>query len=240
MDMPPHARAGQIGRGHRFAAYPRCSTDIGGVMQTNETFVGPPCDDPEQLASLPEPLVSVLRQKNGFIWFRGGLHVRGVCKQPDWHSLLAAASGPTAFHELYWNVRATDVPFAEDCVGDQFVLRDGVVFRLAAEVGDIEDLGIGATEFFARVQEDPVKFLQLNPLLQFESEGGRLVPGELLAAYPPFFAQQSGDGVSLRAISAGERRRFLADIANQIRDLPDGSSVRFVVAGQSASRRTRG
>ena len=27
MDMPPHARAGWIGRGHRFAAYPRCSTD---------------------------------------------------------------------------------------------------------------------------------------------------------------------------------------------------------------------
>src|SRR5512144_1971193 len=29
MDMPPHARAGQIGRGHRFAAYPRCSVDTG-------------------------------------------------------------------------------------------------------------------------------------------------------------------------------------------------------------------
>jgi hypothetical protein len=29
MDMPPHARAGQRhGRGHRFAAYPRCSTDV--------------------------------------------------------------------------------------------------------------------------------------------------------------------------------------------------------------------
>src|SRR5512143_2410355 len=27
MDMPPHARAGQVGRGHRFAAYPRCSAD---------------------------------------------------------------------------------------------------------------------------------------------------------------------------------------------------------------------
>ena len=25
--MPAHARAGQDGRGHRFAAYPRCSTD---------------------------------------------------------------------------------------------------------------------------------------------------------------------------------------------------------------------
>jgi len=29
MDMPPHARAGQVGRGHRFAAYPRCSADSG-------------------------------------------------------------------------------------------------------------------------------------------------------------------------------------------------------------------
>jgi hypothetical protein len=27
MDMPPHARAGPYGRGHRFAAYPRCSAD---------------------------------------------------------------------------------------------------------------------------------------------------------------------------------------------------------------------
>jgi len=27
-DMPPHARAGQVGRGHRFAAYPRCWTDV--------------------------------------------------------------------------------------------------------------------------------------------------------------------------------------------------------------------
>jgi len=26
MDMPPHARAGRVERGHRFAAYPRCST----------------------------------------------------------------------------------------------------------------------------------------------------------------------------------------------------------------------
>ncbi len=28
--MPPHARAGEDGRGHRFAAYPRCSADTGG------------------------------------------------------------------------------------------------------------------------------------------------------------------------------------------------------------------
>jgi hypothetical protein len=31
MDMPPHSRAAEVGRGHRFAAYPRCSADSGGV-----------------------------------------------------------------------------------------------------------------------------------------------------------------------------------------------------------------
>ncbi len=28
MEAPPHARAGRLGRGHRFAAYPRCSADV--------------------------------------------------------------------------------------------------------------------------------------------------------------------------------------------------------------------
>jgi hypothetical protein len=28
MEVPAHARAGWVGRGHRFAAYPRCSADL--------------------------------------------------------------------------------------------------------------------------------------------------------------------------------------------------------------------
>src|SRR5512143_221835 len=32
-EVPPHARAGRVGRGHRFAAYPRCSADhVGGSV----------------------------------------------------------------------------------------------------------------------------------------------------------------------------------------------------------------
>jgi hypothetical protein len=37
MDMPPHARAVSIGRGHRFAAYPQCSADMteGGAVEAD-------------------------------------------------------------------------------------------------------------------------------------------------------------------------------------------------------------
>jgi hypothetical protein len=32
-EVPPNARAVRIGRGHRFAAYPRCSADLGSVSR---------------------------------------------------------------------------------------------------------------------------------------------------------------------------------------------------------------
>jgi hypothetical protein len=43
MDMPPHARAVPVGRGHRFAAYPRCWADVesaslGGSWRMNGLF----------------------------------------------------------------------------------------------------------------------------------------------------------------------------------------------------------
>ena len=41
-----------------------------------------------------------------------------------------------------------DVPFGEDCMGDQFLLRDGVTHKLAAETGEVESLGVGLREFF--------------------------------------------------------------------------------------------
>ncbi len=36
MEVPPHARAGWVGRGHRFAAYPRCSADLAGVRAAGQ------------------------------------------------------------------------------------------------------------------------------------------------------------------------------------------------------------
>jgi hypothetical protein len=40
MEVPPHARADRVGRGHRFAAYPRCSADSGGGDGTDRVRVG--------------------------------------------------------------------------------------------------------------------------------------------------------------------------------------------------------
>ena len=196
---------------------------------TEVSYVGPALDDTEILNRLPSALKGLLSQVNGFIQFRGGLHLRGACKAPAWHSLRDAWQGENAFHTLYPDVKAEDVPFAEDCMGDQFLLRDERVWKLSAETGEIESLDVSFGEFLEAAQGDPVEFLSLHPLLQLENEGGKLEPGQLLSAMPPFCLQESGDGVSLRAIPGEERRRFLAYLAAQIRDLPDGGQISFQV-----------
>src|SRR5262249_50069797 len=106
---------------------------------------------------------------------------RGACREPAWHSLRDAWFGEAAFHRLYPGVQAEDIPFAEDCMGDQFLLRGGQVWRLAGETGEIASMGVSLGEFLHSTQADPVEHLSLHPLLQFQEEGGTLEPGHLLS-----------------------------------------------------------
>jgi hypothetical protein len=196
----------------------------------NISFIGPPIDDVALLARLPADLAGFLQQINGFIQFGGGLHVRGACREPAWHSLRDAWEGENAFHRLHPNeVRSEDIPFAEDCIGDQYLLREGLVWKLAAETGEVTSLDVALGDFLASAQADPIEYLGMHPLLQFQQDSGRLEPGQLLGAYPPFCTQQSGDRVHLAAIPAGERRGFLAEFARQIRDVPDGTPIRIKI-----------
>ncbi len=182
------------------------------------TWRGESVDDVELLRTLPPDLVGILSDTNGFILHEGALHVRGASLEPQWHSLRAALHGPTAFHTLYESVLATDIPFAQDQVGDQFLLRDGGVFRLSSETGDIEPLADSLSDFFSRVAADIEEFLDVGL-------GHPMLPGQLLLAYPPFVFEESETDTSLKPVDAGAVILFHADLARQIRDVPDGGQI---------------
>jgi len=195
----------------------------------NVTFIGPPPDDPELLDELPQELVDILRQTNGLVAFRGGLHLRGACRFPTWHALRSAWRGPDSVAAHYRAVEAEDVPFAQDALGDQFVLRRGHVFRLSGETGDLEPLGATLDEFLAAACADPVGYLHLGPLQQFEAEGKRLEPGQLLSVYPPFCTHEAANGVSLQAVSVADRLGSLAALVARLEGLPEGARLQFKV-----------
>lgn len=191
-------------------------------------YQGPAISSPDQLERFPRPLRSVLQTINGFIAFHGGLHIRGICTTPEWHSLDRALNSSDAFHELYLSVEADDIPFAQDCVGDQYLLRGEAVYHLQAETDELSLKADSLGDFFAFIKADPVETLGMHPLLKHLNDGGQLEPGQLLHAYPPFCSQQASDGVSLRAVPCSELIGLHADFARQIANVPDGSAMQIV------------
>jgi hypothetical protein len=184
------------------------------------TWRGEPIDDTDILSMLPSDLAQILNEVNGFILHYGALHIRGASLTPDWHSLRAALNGPQAFHILYGRVHPTDIPFAQDLFGDQFLIRDKAIVRLSAETGEVELLADDLEEFFSRVREDTEGFLNvgLNHPIR---------PGELLLVYPPFCSRESAAGVSLKPLLANKVILFHADLARQLRDIHEGGKVKF-------------
>ena len=186
------------------------------------TFEGPEIGDEEILTVLPSNLAALLKQMNGFIQYHGGLHVFGACKSPLWHSIRELWQGESAAHRHYEGISPSDIPFAEDCLGFQFLLRDGEVVSLDGETGDVEELHLGLGGFFQWVSENPTDHLGMQPLLQFMQGGDLCQPGELLSEYPFFCTKEAENGVHLSKVSALERRAFLADIYKQLNGLEEG------------------
>lgn len=196
-------------------------------------FRGPPIDDIELLSRLPAEYQRLLETVNGYVAYHGGLHLRGACTSPTWHSLRAAWSGVDAIHQLFPAVSAEDIPFGEDALGDQFVYRDGYVWKLDAEIGELKPLKMTLPEFDAAVRADPDEFLALGPLRDFQAQGGSLEPGQLLSVIPPFVLKESAAGVSYRAVPVLDRLRFLSHIARELRDVPDGGTIVFTRASDA-------
>jgi hypothetical protein len=194
------------------------------------TFRGPELIEAPILSDLPSEYSDTLSEINGFVAFDGGFHLRGASDVPAWHSLVGAWRGDEALHRLFPALVDSDIPFAQDCMGDQFVLRDSVVHRLKAESGTVESMALSWRQFFTSLLADPFEFLQLHPLVQFQREGGCLQPGQLLSAYPPFVTAESGSGVTLSAVSVDERLHFLSDFSRQLASIPKGRQFRIVVS----------
>lgn len=193
------------------------------------TFVGPPIDDEATLQRLPVDLQKLFAAANGFIQFNGGLHIRGACREPHWHSLGWAWDSEDAFHRRYPAVQPDDIPIGQDCIGDQFFLRQDVVYRLYAETGEIQELHVSFLGFLATVQEAPNQALGLEPLLRYQDAGKLLEPGELLSVFPPFCMQESPGEIHLSAVPALDRLNFLASFSKQLEDLDDGEEIRFEI-----------
>jgi hypothetical protein len=200
------------------------------VLEQKITWQGGTIDDVEILRELPEDLVSLLEKTNGFILHHGAFHLRGATLMPEWHSIRVAWRGSNSFQSLYTSVLSEDVPFAQDQFGDQFLIRDGKIVRLLAEMGRVELIAENLEEFLSRVCGNLEEFLNVT-ITRYP-----LMPGQLLHAYPPFCFQESGASASINSAPAQEVIRGNAEIARVLRDVPAGGKVEFRVINRERGR----
>jgi len=202
------------------------------MTETSETpgdFLGPEIDDLDILNRLPRELRAILEEINGFVILSGGFHLRGACSDPSWHSLRRAWEGKMALHQLFKNIQEGDIPFAQDAIGDQFILRQGQVHKLWSETGILEDHEMNFADFMGKVERDPISHLDLGPLELFEEDGQRLRPGQLLHIYPPLCTSEAEEGIDLKAVPADDCLLYLANLARQLDGLEDGTSIQHIV-----------
>jgi hypothetical protein len=165
--------------------------------------------------------------RSGGLFFMGALHLRGACGMPPWHSLRRYWTGDRALSRRFVRVLQDDVPFAQNCVGDQVLWRDGVVVLLDGETGQTQPLNDNLAEFFVSLNSRP-PWLCLDVLERFSAGGERLGPGNLLMVYPPRASIEGANGpASIRAISADAQLDYLAGLAHKLGKLPPGTKFRL-------------
>ena len=175
------------------------------------------------LGFLPEELRDIIEPTGGFILHHGAIHFRGCTFEPAWNSLRPIYHGNQSLKTLYPTVDIDDVPFAQDQLGDQYLLRGVEVVHLDAETGEIKRFARCLTEFVDGIQADIEDYLNV-------SLSHRLMPGQGLHASPPFCVSDPlGGRSSLRAIPILELIQFHADLARQIADVPEGGTIQFSV-----------
>jgi hypothetical protein len=154
------------------------------------------------------PIIKLLRKNIVKILYSGGLQIRSENADKPLLNVRTFQQGELALSSLYPLVRPGDYPVAQDCFGDQFLIRDNSVIKLMAETGDIEEFNCTWEQFLAWADEDPYDRLDLPENLNLEI-------GKLLFAYPPFCTKE-GANATIKPIDGEELIRFHAEFARQI------------------------
>ena len=187
---------------------------------------------PDQLialaGSLAVDLLRLLQQRNGFYALESALHVfpshssQQEIGLVDWNE-------STLWRNDYKGLADDCLFFAEDVFGGQFCIKDSKVYTFDPETGALDYLA-DDIEGWAQAVVSDYEVLTGYPLAhQWQEQNGQLPAKKRLLPKLPFVA--GGEFVldNLYLADAVDGMRFRADIANQIKDLPDGAQIKLDV-----------
>ena len=173
-----------------------------------------------------EELHSLLSARNGFMCFGSALHV--LPSGEDERS-LEWWNTHELWRDSYEGMADGFLFFAEDAFGNQFGIRDDRVFFFDAETADT-DVVAGSLEEWSKTLLSDYEQITGYPLARsWQEKNGPLPANQRLVAKVPFVVGGQFDVSNLHALDAVKAMRFRGELARQIRDLPDGTPIKFEI-----------
>lgn len=197
------------------ASLNECEPEISGELQV-------------MAGSLKDDLLNLLRQRNGFYALESALHVF-PSHSNEQEIGLADWNKNSLWRDDYKGLADDCLFFAEDVFGGQFCIKENKIYTFDPETGALEFLADDIESWAKEVVSD-YEVLAGYPLAhQWQKQHGQLPTRKRLLPKLPFVA--GGEFVldNLYLADAVEGMKFRADIANQIKDLPDGVQIKFNV-----------
>jgi len=197
--------------------------------------IGSPVDGAEALNQwgiLGKELAEILKLKNGFYAYESALLVRPL---RNVHAPLGLLewNAPTLWKGEYIENLSNSFFFAEDVFGGQYCIRENKICTFDPETGLFEtmsgSLGAWANDIMA-----DCRYRTGYPLAHdWQMARGVLPAGVRLLPKIPFVCGGKCELENLYPLADAKGMSFRASIANQIRDLPDGSEIIFKIPGDA-------
>lgn len=177
---------------------------------------------------LADDLLALLRRRNGFYALEGALHVfpSGSC---DEAMGLDVWNSGSLWRNEYHGMADGCLFFAEDIFGGQFCIKGKDICTFDPETGALDILAKDI-EGWAKAVVSDYNVLTGYPLAHaWQKQNGLLEANMRLLPKIPFVAGGEFTVDNLHAIDAVKGMHLRADIANQIKGVPNGGSVKFTV-----------
>lgn len=178
--------------------------------------------------ALARDLLGLLKHKNGFYAFESALHVfsaQSVGKEiglTEWNS-------PDLWICEYQGMANECLFFAEDVFGGQFCIKSDGIYSFDPETGAFEFLAPDI-EGWAQTILNDYEVLTGYPLAHaWQQSRGALAAGTRLVPKVPFVTGGEFSTGNLLALESVKAMQLRANLAIQIRDLPDGASITWKV-----------
>ena len=174
-------------------------------------------------------LLKLLMLKNGFYAFESALHVFPVVKE-NWFNEqdLQRWNRPELWKDAYRRetVLHDATFFAEDVIGSQFGFMAGRIIRFDPETGETEDMCSSLEEWAETVLADYDEQVGYQLAHEWQKQKGVLLQGNRLMPIVPLIAKEGRfKPDNFYQLEAAKCMLVRADLAVQLRSIPDGGSV---------------